>query len=256
MSKKSRLTITLDERLLKEVDLLVDGNKIRSRSHAIETLVRHGLTPRVTEAVLLAGGDREQTYALNRDSGRPLLAGTIEDLRAAGITTVFICGGRNNQAIQDVFGDGADFGISLKYIEEEKNMGTAGALTLVEPEMSGKSIVVIHDDVISEIDFSDVIEFHIAENTQATMAVKPEFDEERYGQVMLHGNKITEFNARGSKGISIVNLGMYVLTQEVLQGIPRNSYSKLETDVFPGLAANGELSGFVYQGSWRNVSRG
>ncbi|MFZ1721900.1 MAG: sugar phosphate nucleotidyltransferase, partial [Microgenomates group bacterium] len=224
MRKKSRLTITLDERLLGDVDLLVDGTKIRSRSHAIETLVRQGISPRVTEAVLLAGGDEKQSFALTRVSGRPVFANTIENLRAAGIFTVFVCGAKHNQAIKDVFGNGMDFGITLKYIEEKQALGTAGALTLVEPEMSGKSIVVIHDDVISEIHFSDIIEFHLSENTQATIAVKPEFDEESYGQVMLHGNKITEFNARGSKGISIVNMGMYILTQELLQKIPKNTY--------------------------------
>ena len=80
--------------------------------------------------------------------------------------------------------------------------------------------------------------------------------EEKYGQAFLHGNKIVKFlDSSKNEGISIVNIGLYVLKPEIFDLIEKNKYLNLETDIFPKLAESNELSAFVFQGSWFDASK-
>lgn len=252
---KSRLTITLDSDLLVRVDAQIDGHRIRNRSHAIELLVKQGLQPTVNTAVILAGGKPEQHVpALSLINDRPLLAVMLEHLKRFGITKVIICPGQYYLDISQAFGDGSQLGIALQYVTEKKPLGTAGALRLAQPLIGEQPFLVVHGDVLTELNISEFIQFHLEQNTIATIGVKPRMGEAKYGQAFLQGNKIVTFLERGTdRGISIVNTGLYVLDQRVFERIPRKGVCKLETDIFPQLAEDGELSAFLFQGLWREV---
>ncbi len=257
MRHKSRLTITLPGELLTKVDGLVDGKAVRNRSHAIELLIRSSMEPTVSMAVILAGGKKKMTTppALKKIGNRPLLAITLENLKKYGIVDVFVCGGIYEKQIETVFGDGSQFGVKITYVEEKKPMGTAGSLKLTEKYVASNPFLVIHGDVLTDINLEDLVEFHLRENTKATIGVKPRMSEKKFGQAFLQGNKIIRFMERGAnKGISIVNTGIYVLNPEVLAAIPRSKVASMEADVFPKLAENGELSAFIFQGIWFDVS--
>jgi NDP-sugar pyrophosphorylase family protein len=97
--------------------------------------------------------------------------------------------------------------------------------------------------------------FHLQEKTLATMAVKPRDAEKKYGKVMLQGNRITEFSEKGSsEGISIINTGVYLFHPDVLKLIGEDTPAQFEVDVFPKLAALNELSAFLFQGIWFDIS--
>ena len=79
--------------------------------------------------------------------------------------------------------------------------------------------------------------------------------EKKYGQAFIQGNKIIKFLQTGTtEGISIVNTGLYVLQPQVLERIPAGKQASLESDVFPELAEARELSAFIFQGLWEEVS--
>ena len=257
MRSRARLTITLSPDLLERIDQMIDKQTIRNRSHAIELLLRQSLQPRVSTAVLLAGGGKTvgDIPALSLIDGRTLISITVHHLREAGIRRVVVLAGKNGKAVREVMGDGDAHGVAIRYVSERRPKGTAGALKLIEPHLNGGSFLVIHGDVLTDIDIPGFIDFHVSENTLATVAVKPRRAEKNYGKVILQGNKIIEFfDQSESQGIGIVNTGVYLFKPEVLGLIDATASSRLETDVFPQLAELGELSAFFFQGTWYDIS--
>ncbi|MGB6365198.1 MAG: sugar phosphate nucleotidyltransferase [Thermoanaerobaculia bacterium] len=256
MRTKSRLTITLPPDLVQRLDRMIDHQTVRNRSHAIELLIRQGLMPEVTTAIVLAGGEHQGigNPALAPVGGQALILLTLRHLVGFGIRNVLLLAGRSEPEIREVLGSGQGLGLTIQYLEEERPLGTAGALKSAEPHLPDSPVLVVHGDVLTDIDISELITFHLSEGCLATMAVKPRNAEKECGQVMLQGNRITDFYDNGKEqGISIVNTGLYVLQPEVFGMIEEGKESRLETDVFPTLARMGELSAFFFQGIWYDI---
>ncbi len=218
MRSKARLTITLSHELLNRLDRAIDGRRLLNRSHAIETLLRGSLRPTVRNAVILAGGEhgRDHNPAAAQIDGRPLIVHTIQHLVDAGIRSLHVLAGADEPEIRNLIGDEL-FGASIHYVREDRRLGTAGALKLAEPHLEGEPFLVIHGDVLTDIDIAAFIDFHLNEQSMATIAVKPRQSEPHYGQVILQGNRITQFFESGPAGVSIVNTGVYLFQPGVFE---------------------------------------
>lgn len=258
MRSKARLTITLPADLLAEIDRLIDKQTVRNRSHAIELLLRESLKPTVSTAVLLAGGsnDLEQLPALLPIQGQALIVQTVNHLIAHGICSFVILAGQNEPLIRGLLGNDSIMGAEIYYVGEAQPKGTAGALKAAEGYLSDQPFLVFHADILTDINVADLVKFHASQNKLATMAVKPRQAEPDYGKVMLEGNEITDFIPESQdQGINIVNTGVYLFEPEVLSLIGAGTNARLETDVFPKLAKMGELSAYLFQGIWFDISR-
>jgi NDP-sugar pyrophosphorylase family protein len=254
---KSRLTITLSPDVLARLDRRIDGKTLRNRSQAIETLLRESLTPSVSTAVILAGGDQagEGVPALLPIAGQALVSRTIHHLMGFGVNSFLVLAGEHEEEIRALMGEGESVGASIRYLRERQPRGTGGALKLAEPYLGTDPFLVIHGDVLTDIDIADFIDFHFNENSLATIAVKPRQAEQHFGQVILQGNRIIDFiESSREGGISIVNTGVYLFDPAILGLIEGTSKTQLETRVFPRLARMGELSAFFFQGIWFDIS--
>lgn len=254
---KSRLTITLDKDLLKRIDTLIDKKTIRNRSHAIESLISETLAQRIKYAVILAGGRKnKKCVSLRNINGRTLLHYQIDHLKHYGIKRIIICAGKFGKDIKKQFGDGAQLGVSISYISEPQSLGTAGAVCAAKKFTKDHKFLVLHGDVLTDIDLLRLFEFHKTESTIATIAVKPRLAERRFGKVLIAGNKITHFlEDEGKGGISIVNAGVYIFEPDIFGYFPKKEPSYFEKDIFPQLARSRDLSAYIFQGKWYEVSR-
>jgi mannose-1-phosphate guanylyltransferase/phosphomannomutase len=257
MRSKARLTITLARDLLRQIDHMIDKQLVRNRSHAIEMLLRDSLKSRVTTAVILTGGRSDQGLvpALLQVSNQPLILITLGHLINYGIHRIFILAGEWESEFREAIGGTSFLGASINYTDEDRPMGTAGAVKRIEAQLAHEPFLVLHGDVLTDINLADFIEFHKNENSLATIAVKPRDAERRYGKLLLQGNKVTSFSeTESSEGISIVNTGVYMLQPEALSLIDTDQPAQFERDIFPKLAAIGELSAFFFQGIWFDIS--
>ena len=204
MRTKSRLTITLPPDLVERLDGMVDHQTVRNRSHAIELLIRQGLMPEVTTAIVLAGGEHQGigNPALAPVGGQALILLTLRHLVGFGIRNVLLLAGRHEPEIREVLGNGEGLGVSIEYLAEKRPLGTAGALKSAESHLPDSPVLVVHGDVLTDIDISELISFHLSEGCLATMAVKPRNAEKDCGQVMLQGNRI-------SYGLAIEENGLF-----------------------------------------------
>lgn len=255
---KSRLTITLPDNLLTQIDDLVDKQTIRNRSHAIEHLVRQSLPPQISTAIILAGGSKHlgSNPILKKVNDEILFGLLIKHLHIYGIKHIVVCTSSDYADIKNFAGDGLLFGVKIEYSQEKTPLGTAGALKKAQSYLKNDNpILVIHGDILTDIKLDEVFDFHLQEGAQATMVVKPKLGTKQYGQVFIQGNRITTFSETGTdSGISIINTGVYVLNTEVLHSISSKKSTFLENDIFPSLAKKNQLRAYFFQGLWYDIS--
>jgi len=259
---RDRLTITLRTDLLKRLDEIIDGVKIRNRSHAIEFLLSESLAPRITQAIILAGGRgvnmRPLTYEVPKPlipvAGKPLIEYTIEMLREAGVREIILAVGHLGDKLKETVGNGSKYGVTISYSEESKPLGTAGALRKASVLFQDKPFIVVNGDVLTELKISELSAFHQEDTYSATMALSTEPNTKGYGVALLRGEKIVKFLKQDKKQTTqLINAGVYVMNADVLKYIPKTGASDLE-DVFEKLAVEGKLAGFPFDGKWFEVS--
>lgn len=263
---RKRLTITLRKKLLTKIDEQVDGTRIRNRSHAIEYLLTRALKPSIKQAVILAGGEgvkmRPLTYevpkALITVSGKPILEYLIETLTDAGIRDIVLAIGHLGSKIKEHFGNGSKFGVNITYSEESKNLGTAGALANCYSLLEKKPFIVLHGDILIDIDLGELIKYHetLRRDKIATLVISTASDPTSYGSVLLKGNKIVDFTEKPTRkkaSSHLVSVGAYLFEPEIFDYIPEKMPAMLEK-VFPTLAEEGKLGGFLFDGKWFDVS--
>lgn len=255
---KTRLTITLPPDLLKTIDAIVDKKTIRNRSHAIEHLVRQSLGAQINTAVILAGGKQKgkENPLLKKIGDKELFFHQVDHLKKYGIKNIIVCLNKSDADFKKIFGDGGSQGVKIEYSLEETKLGTAGTLKQASKLWQNQSaVVVLHGDVLTTIALDELIAFHQAEEAEATLAVKPRIGRRELGQVYLQGSRVTTFAKDGIESeISIINTGVYIISQDVINSIPSKQQTYLEADVFPKLAQENKLRAFIFQGIWYDIS--
>ncbi|MCD8484516.1 NTP transferase domain-containing protein [Candidatus Woesebacteria bacterium] len=255
---KTRLTITLSQSTLDAIDRLIDKKRIRSRSHAIEHLLQKSLQPRLSTALILAGGEKhadQPSRPLTLLNDKPLIVHTIEHLQKFGVTKIVIATNESGKDIQTLLGEGKSLGVEIKYVFEASPAGTAGAILSAQKYLSDGPFFVIAGDVLTTIDLEAMAEFHTQQGGLLTMAVKPRSTLSTYDNVFIEGHTVVDFQrSTPEQTVSIVNAGVYLFEPEVLEWIPKKSPAMLESDVFPQLAKSQKLLAFPFQGIWFDIT--
>ena len=167
-SARERLTITLRSDLLGDVDAMIDGTKVRNRSHAIELLVSKAIEARkVRKALILAGGKgtrmRPFTYEMPKPmipvKGKPLVQHIIELCRKYDVRDIIMSVGYMGDKIRQHFGDGNHLGVNITYVFEDEELGTAGPLHLARDRLDGP-FLMFNGDILSDVDLGDLMRFH------------------------------------------------------------------------------------------------
>ena len=259
---RERLTITLRGDLLKQLDDIIDGVQIRNRSHAIEYLLSQSLAPKISQAVILAGGKgvkmRPLTYEVPKPlipvSGKPAIVYAIEMLRDAGIRDIIIAIGHLGNKIKEEIGNGKKYGVNISYSEETTPLGNAGALRNASAFLQKKPFIVMNGDVLTSINLSDLVAFHDEDRYMATMSLSTEPNTKGYGVALLRGEKVVGFMKQdGKQTTQLVNAGVYIMNPDIMNYIPKSGPASLE-DVFVKLADEGKLAGYTFEGAWYEVS--
>lgn len=260
---RARLTITLRDDVLKKLDKQIDGVKIRNRSHAIEYLLSQILSPKVSQAVILAGGKgvkmRPLTYEVPKNlipvGGKTLIEHTIEMLRDAGIREMIIAIGHLGEKIKEEIGNGRKYGVKITYSEEREALGSGGALRIAANFLAKKPFLVVNGDILTDFKVRDLIEFHNKDNYLATMALSNGRNTEGFGRVALRGERVVKFLKinNASEKSQHINAGIYVFNWKVTNYFPKEGRFDLD-DVLVKLAEEGKLAGFPFDNRWFEIS--
>jgi len=249
---KERVTLTIEKDLLDRIDEKIDGVEFKNRSHIVELLILKALSSnRPRKAIILAGGDDKDSQCMRILKDKPLLEWNIDLLKNHGVKEVMLCVSKNSDKIKQYFGDGEKFGIKIFYHEEEFALGTAGSVAAVK-DFVKETTIICNADELKNIDLDDMYEFHKHNNKTCTIALTIVNDPSKFGVALLNGFRIVAFVEKpssDSKPSKLVNAGLYFIEPEVLKYIPEG-FSMLEQDVFPKLAKQDKLFGYIFSGQW------
>ncbi|MFC1671526.1 nucleotidyltransferase family protein [Planctomycetota bacterium] len=203
----------------------------RSRVVDIEIL-DHVANPTTREnwVVLMVGGlgtrlrpiTDECPKSLVRIGERPVLEIIMENFISCGFRKFYLSVGYKAAMLQDYFGNGRRWSVEIHYLEEKKRMGTAGALSLL-PETPTSPFVVMNGDLLTNVNFGQLLDFHRQHHAKATMCVKEYDFQVPFGVVNLQEHNITSVDEKPIHRF-FVNAGIYVLEPLVLDLIPNDSY--------------------------------
>ena len=181
--------------------------------------------------VIMAGGLGSRLGELTRMTPKPMLkVGSkpmiehiIHMFMSHGFTKFLISVNYMAEAIKRYFGDGARHGIKIKYLEEDTKLGTAGALSLIDFPINDP-LFVANGDVISTIDYEQLLDFHNNEGSAATMCTRKDAYQIPYGVISVDEDKnVIDMHEKPIHSY-LVNAGIYVLDPMVLGCIPKNQF--------------------------------
>lgn len=203
---------------------VVDGVGRLVGLEIIDTL----LTPprRDNLVVLMAGGLGSRLKQLTTDipkpllkvGDKPILETILLNFIEHGFRRFYVSVNYRAEMIETYFGDGSRWGVEIDYLREDRKLGTAGALGLL-PERPTEPVLVMNGDLLTKVNFQQLLDFHLEHKAIATMCVREYDFQVPYGVVKLDQHRITSIEEKPVQRF-FVNAGIYVLQPEVLNLIP------------------------------------
>ncbi len=258
---KKRVTITLDEKILKNVDSVVDRLYIRNRSQAVEFLIEKTLGENKV-AVILATGPSNQLkiskteYRATAGIGdTSVIELAIKNLRENGFKNIFIPGEQPVLAsIFNLVGDGSKYGVKIKFIEDENPPGTATSLRLLKGEIKNTFLVVFGDIIFNKMDIKKLWTHHFKQPAIATLMVTSSpltlggsTIPIKKSPLKVEGNTVVKVFPKLTKPVkelkdsAIIFSSMFIAEPEIME----YTGDSLENDVFPKLAEKGFLYSYL-----------
>ncbi len=258
--RRERITITIRKDVIAKLDGIIDGQKIRNRSNAIETIIlKEFKTVFLHQAVILAKDEgitiegKAIPKILLPVKGKTLVERNIEALKKYGVSEVIIdVSNKFTEQIKGVLRDGAELGVKITY---RKNLGTGSILRDGKNLITGTFLMMNGDILLETIDLEDMHSFHKRRNGWGTIAVATTSDPSRLGTIHMKGSAVTDFMEKTKKPeqyTHLINGGVYMLEPKICTTIPQKSQGQImiEDHIFPKLAEDGKLFGYQIGKNW------
>ena len=218
------------------------------------------------KAILLAGGKGTRLRPLTIHTPKPIvpifnrafLHYQIDLLKQVPeIDEVILSLNYQPRRIEEMFGDGADLGIKIRYVVEPVPLGTAGAIKYAGDKLT-ESVVVFNGDVMTQLDLAAVIRMHRERQARATIVLTPVDNPSAYGLVETDGQSNIKRFIEKPKPEEIttnhINAGIYVLEPDTFDRIPSEVPWSIERSYFPSLIERNEtFVAYIYNGYWIDI---
>lgn len=186
-------------------------------------------------------------------AGKPMLEHIIERAKLEGLRNFVFAIHYLGHMIEEHFGNGSDLDIRIDYLREQSPLGTAGALSLLVPRPAS-TFVVTNGDVITDIHYAELIDFHNRHGAVATMAVRVHEWQHPFGIVHTQGVDIVGFEEKPIARTRI-NAGVYALEPEALEVLKEDEQCDMPT-LFERLQSTGQRTvAFPMHEPWLDVGR-
>ena len=186
-------------------------------------------------------------------AGKPILEHIIERAKLEGFRHFVLAIHYLGEMIEDYFGKGERLDVKIDYLREQLPLGTAGALGLFSPKPDAP-FVVTNGDVITDIPYGELLDFHTRHKAAATMAVRAHEWQHPFGVVQTEGVDIVGFEEKPVTR-NHINAGVYVLDPEALVAVGIDEYCDMPT-LFERLQGKGERTvAYPMHEPWLDVGR-
>jgi dTDP-glucose pyrophosphorylase/CBS domain-containing protein len=211
--------------------------------------------------VLMAGGLGQRLRPLTEDcpkpmlsvGGQPILEIILKNFARQGFSRFFLSVNYKAEMVRRHFGDGARWDVRIDYLEEREKLGTAGALGLL-PERPSEPVVVMNGDVLTDINFGSMLDFHLEQRATATMAVREHTVEVPFGVIDLADDYLAGVTEK-PRYSWFVNAGVYVVEPRVVDLVEPGKAVDMPALLERVLAGEERIAAFPVREYWRDIGR-
>lgn len=255
---RAQLVETMERREIRHLPI-IDAEGVVVGLFTVEDMLHE--PEATTPVVLMAGGKGQRLYPLTKDvpkpmlpiGGVPLLEIILRKLGNQGFRNVYISVNYLADVIIDHIGDGSALGLSVKYIHEDKPLGTAGALASLQGQVN-EPFIVMNSDLLTQVNLREMLSFHANQGAKATIGVREHLFEIPYGVVNLTG-AIVDSMVEKPMHRSLVNTGIYALDPVVLDFLEPGEYADMPSVLAQVMGAGHDVAAFPIHESWLDVGR-
>lgn len=211
---------------------------------------------------LMAGGFGTRLRPLTKDTpkpllnvgNRPILETILIQFVDAGFHNFFISTHYKAEMIREHFGDGSNWGVNIQYVHESEPLGTAGALGLLPLESPGLPILIMNGDLLTKVNFENLLDFHNEQGGLATMCVREYDFQVPYGVVTIDNEYINTIKEKPIHKF-FVNAGIYVLELDFLDELNGVSYLDMPNLFEARIEQGDQINAFPIYEYWLDIGR-
>ncbi|WP_425857504.1 nucleotidyltransferase family protein [Aeromonas veronii] len=238
---------------------LMDGNKVAG----LETLQRVGQHSKYQNPVfIMAGGFGMRLRPLTDNcpkpmlkvGDKPILEIVLNSFVNAGFVNFYISTHYLPEMIHDYFGDGSKWNVKINYVHEEEPLGTGGALGLLPSDIPDLPLILINGDVLTNVDFERVLEFHNKHDAAATMCVRDYEYQVPFGVIQGEGNKVTSMVEKPVQRF-FVNAGIYIVSPKIRSLVRQNFRIDMPTLLEQSISQHKNVLMFPIHEYWLDIGR-
>ncbi len=216
---------------------------------------------RPNRVVLMAGGQGARLRPLTDNMPKPLipvgekpvLETILESFAEQNFQKFYLSVNYKAEMVEDYFGDGSRWGVEIRYLHEDKPLGTAGPLGQIEDTLEDP-VIVMNGDLLTRVNFGHLLDFHREQDTLATMGVREYDVQVPFGVVQIERSRIARIDEKPLHKF-FVNAGIYVIDPQALSLIPRGQPMDMP-DLFQAMIAKGHKpAAFPIREYWLDIGR-
>ena len=222
----------------------------------------------IIRTIMMAGGKgtRLRPLTLVRPKpmiplvNKPIIEYTVNKLKKSGFNDILMTLNYMSTNIKKYFKDGSEFGIDIRYSVEKWPLGTGGSVKKAEKYIDD-TFMVVSGDVLTDVDFKDVVKYHKEKGAVATMVLTEVEDPTHFGiAVMDKDHKITEYLEKPSPEeafSNVANTGIYIFEPEIFDFFDdKEKEVDFSKDIFPEvIKQDAGIYGYVFDGYWNDIGR-
>lgn len=184
---------------------------------------------------------------------KPLLETILESFAEQGFRHFYISVNYKAEMIKKHFGDGSHWAVEIKYLQEGKALGTAGALGLL-PTKPEEPLLLMNGDILTKMNYGKLLDFHNKNLAEATICVKEYNNQIPYGVVTVKKNRLLKIEEKPQHHFFISG-GIYVFNPTVLDYVPPGSSLDIPVLLRTLLAQEKKIAAFPIREYWIDIGR-
>lgn len=247
---KEKIAISLDKPLLDMIDFMTDGTNLRSRSQAIEKLLKKGIELEYVRAAVILIRDKEQKTLLEEINEKPLILLHLDLLQKAGIKKAYLISKETDET-EEILEVAKESKVRLEFINEKETIGNAQALLKIKPLIKTHFVVML-GDTYNNFDLKKMVLSHLKKDKLATVGLMSHHQPDRYSSVELEGDRIVEFRNKKESKSFIIDAGIYIFKPLIFKYFDFTTRS-FERDVLPILCEKDEMNGYFTYGEYKHL---
>lgn len=252
--KKEKIAIAIDGQLLQQIDSLIDGTVLSSRSQAITYFIEQGLKAQsIRKAVLLLHHTHHACVLKQHpEKQKPYFLCQLDLFFQAGVKKVIMLT-QESEHLAQVKQEAEKSKLDVEVVIKDTK-STGDSVFVLKDCIAKENILVMSGDTYNEFDIQRMVQRHFEGKRFATMGLVNKENIENCGVVLLDGSLIIDFQENPSQPEShIINAGIYIFRPEIFDLLDKNTTS-LEKDLFPKLAKSKQLLGYFTHGEYVHLS--